>query len=197
MFAKKFPLNIFVGSNMNLSNKKLKVYHGKYIRTFIVNNSMKRDLTSKTENKNPYEEKIKGNYIYFEEQQKKLFKKRKSTRSPLKPNTNKKVVILPKIVTPKLDIVNEAPSVRLEDKHDSLNFLQKMYGLKHIKPYKTFEEDGISKTKRSSEFLINNNSKMIQSRTEPSLQSSKLGKSTLHSTSYFKNDEFYYFNTNV
>jgi len=189
LFAKKFPLNIFVGSDLNLSNSKLKVYHGKYIRTFIVNNSMKRDLTCKIQNKNPYEEKIKGNFVYFEEKPKNIFEKLNSTvnRSARTLTTSKKT-IFPKII-PQFTIESTDTPMKTEvsdEKSEKLDHLKKMYGIKH---FKENNEEKVDYNKTTMDGTILS--------TKRFLEKTPIKKKKESTISYFKNQDFYYSNTDL
>jgi len=187
LFAKKFPLNIFVGSDLNLSNNKLKVYHGKYIRTFIVNNSMKRDLTCKIQNKNPYEEKIKGNFVYFEEKPKNIFEKMNNTvNRSARTLTASRKILLPKLI-PQFTVESADTPMKTEvneEKSEKLDHLKKMYGIKHFKENE--EKADYNKTTMEGTILT----------TKSFLDKTPIKKKKDSTISYFNNQDFYYSNTN-
>ena len=86
---------------------------------------MKKDLTCNTEQKSPFDDIKRGNFVYIEEKTKNNFEK-----------SNSEKIFSKKIKLPKLNIINKPLIIieeKLDDKSEKLEFIKKMYGLRHFK----------------------------------------------------------------
>jgi len=152
LYAKKFPLNIFVGSDLNLiKNQKLKVYKGKYINTFIVNKTQKKDFIHQIDT-NPYNKKMNGNFVYFEKEKIQPFAKRISIGKITLYNLLAKNSSSFGLKNMKNDITNSLDTVqttqvktdRSEERDKEIFDIEKKYGLK-FKKVKKYNKNSLSK----------------------------------------------------
>jgi hypothetical protein len=195
LFAKKFPLNIFVGSEINLKNKNLKVYHGKYIRTFIVNSSMKQNIKKRVDTNNPYEEDIKGNCVYFEEKPK-IFSQKNKNSSSSKKNSSKKHLNLPKLDIPSLRKDEQKLDTQSKDKDEKLLLIKRIYGLKHFKDSNS-DRGKLGKSNVSQRKQEVSSFRSASRNNNESYRTCQNKQKSPTVNSFFKNEEFYYFNTNI
>lgn len=155
---------------------------------------MKKTFKNKVDN-NPYEGEMKGNCVYFEEKPKLLFKSNQNNTSSKK-SSSRENFKLPKLeipLKPKDEGKNEAIS---RENNEKLLLIKKIYGLKHFKASDNIVKK-LGKCKSTQRYQDFSSICSISRTRNDSCRTSNNKERLPTVASFFKNDEFYYFNTNV
>ncbi len=155
---------------------------------------MKQNIKKRGDTNNPYEEEIKGNCVYFEEKPKIFFQNNKNSSS--KKYSSKKNLNLPKLDLPSLRKDEETLDSPSKDKEEKLLLIKRIYGLKHFKETNS-EKGKLAKSNVSQRKQELSSFRSSSRNNNESYRTSQNKQRSPAVNSFFKNDEFYYFNTNI